>query len=277
LILFAVIAGSTACTKSSDFIARQPGGPITDPSNPTSNGPVLTQLIQVDRGDSAVTTMLYDKESRLVGEETQRKAFDMNGTLRTYTQRYTYTRDNIGRITKVVLSSQSAGVEDYTETYDHFYTADGVKTLSHTLRTYELSGSMVTDSTAYIYAGARVSKVELHRIEAGSPAQKLTFDEYSYDGIGNITRVIHSEDYAGTGSFQSFQIKLDYDTKINPQFADDDVFITQLNKYTSPNNLTKITYGPESAIMQYQYRPDGRPSKSVVKATEVETIYVYSY
>jgi hypothetical protein len=272
LILFTVIAGFSACSKSSDYIVKQP-----DPTNPSVTGPVLTQMIQIDRGDSAVTTMSYDKEGRLAGEETSRKAIDQNGALRTYIQRSLYKRDEQGRVIQMILSTEAPGVPAYSEIYDHFYTGATSRQLSHTLRTYELSGSIVKDSTAYIYSASKISRIEHYQSEDDAAPRLLTYDELTYDARANIIKVVRSEDYAGSGTFQSYDIRADYDIKINPQFTQDDVFITQLNKYKSPNNLTKVSYGPESAVIKYEYRTDGRPVRSVVPATSLETVYVYSY
>jgi hypothetical protein len=82
-----------------------------------------------------------------------------------------------------------------------------------------------------------------------------------------------------------YTVTFTYDDKINPIYSKDDALVEYFgNQYVSPNNVTGLTFtsttSPSSnftAAVTYEYRSDGRPTKSTTTVLGSSSVSTYTY
>jgi YD repeat-containing protein len=239
---------------------------------------ILDKVVTKEGADSIVTTYTYDAQNRFVGES-------VNDPINSETYNRSITRDNNGRITKItdaeVSSTPSSSIIDFA-----YLGATDTK-LRNGKTVYVVSNVNVNDSSAYEYNGAQVTKTNHYYSTSNQPYLFIEYYEYTYDARGNMTSVKYYEvDAPGSTNFQLKQtLTFTYDDKINPIYSKDDALVEYfINQYVSPNNMTGLTYSSVStpsnnfsATFTYEYRSDGRPTKSTLNIGGSSSVSTFTY
>ena len=237
--------------------------------NPASSKELLYQVIGKRGSDSIVSTFWYDAQNRLS------KEFLEDGFVVGQTYTLTVTRDNNGRVTRIIddVKSFTSG----SQTTDFFYLSDTDKRIKY--------GKLVRNDTAYIdsmvyeYNSGLVTGVK-HFLSGGSPYRLGWYDKYSYDSRNNIISYKFYEPDAGGINLKLKDESLcTYDDKINPYYSKDDAFIDFLEfPWNSPNNMTSRRGVAGMALnITYEYRTDGRPARRTSAINGQITVYTYYY
>lgn len=259
LTLIAVlIAGLYSCKKEDAPVAS---------TNP------LLKVVSKAGTDSIVSEYSFDGSGRLAQEKIT--VADVFGE---EIQTLSIVRDGSGKATRVVYAY--AGTDPSTEVTDYTYTGSKVK---HGIWNFDFNGLSVKDSIAFTYA-SKVSKTSHYLSLPGVPATLGNYNEYTYDGRGNMTQAKLYALYSPGSPELTATISFEYDTNINPWYSNDDVLIEYVGtQYISPNNITKITVAaadPSDSyqiVNTYEYGPDKRPVKatSLYDGTTYQVTYAY--
>jgi YD repeat-containing protein len=243
---------------------------------------ILAKTVTKEDGssDSLVTTFSYDSQNRLVSENTDGDDFSSSRT---------FTRDNNGRVTRQTDTESQTGTASETSVIDFVYLAASGPTVKNGLELFTLDqGLDIRDSIAYAYAGNKVSKTE-HYWKVPSvptfPPTIVEFWEYQYDSRGNMTEARYFADVSTDLSGATLQatLRFQYDDKPSPFYTNDDALAEEVfNQYVSPNNPTKLDIlipgePQESVTITYEYRSDGRPTKSTTVGGGITQITTFTY
>jgi hypothetical protein len=266
LVLFLLVALILPSCKKDDNGSKEP-----------------TQLVKIvtkQGSDSTVAEYTFDSQGRFVQERTTETA----GTSTDVTT-LSLDRDANGRATRVLESA--TGSDPYTYQTDYVYLNPTDKKIRNGIFKFDFLGTgtplQVTDSIAFTYA-TKVSKTNHYYSATGVPLTQAYYYEYSYDGNGNVTQAkAYQPNSAGVIGL-AFTVNFEYDTKTSPVYFNDDVLVEYIgSQYTSPNNPTKVSVVAAdpadnfTANTVYEYRSDGRPSKSTTTANgnTFESVYTY--
>jgi hypothetical protein len=177
----------------------------------------------------------------------------------------------------------ATGSDPYTYQTDYVYLNPTDKKIRNGVFKFDFQGLQVTDSIAYTYA-TKVSKTNHYYSATGVPVTQAYYYEYSYDGNGNVTQAKAYQPNSTGVIGLAFTVNFEYDAKTSPVYFNDDVLVEYIgSQYTSPNNPTKVSViaaDPAdnfTANTVYEYRSDGRPSKSTTTANgnTFESVYTY--
>jgi YD repeat-containing protein len=239
---------------------------------------ILDQVVTKQGTDSVVTKYTYDAANRFVGEVA-------NDPINNETYTKTLARDNSGRVTKItdVEASSTPG----TTVTDFVYLGATDVKLKNGKSSFVQSGVTIFDSSAYEYSGTQVSKTSHYWALTGQPYAAIQYFVYTYDARGNIASVKFYQ--VGTPGLNDFTLQYTvtytYDDKINPILAKDDALIEYIgNQYVCPNNITGLTFNSATtpannftAAITYEYRSDGRPTKSTTTIGGTSSVSTYTY
>lgn len=239
---------------------------------------ILDKVTTKEGTDSIVTSYTYDAQNRFVGES-------VNDPINSETYTRSLTRDNNGRITKItdaeVSSTPSSSVIDFA-----YLGATDTK-LRNGKTFFVVSNVNINDSSAYEYNGAQVARTNHYWSTATFPLTLIEYYVYTYDARGNMTEVkYYQTDAPGSTNFQLVEtLTFTYDDKINPIYSKDDALVEYfVNQYVSPNNMTGLTYSSVSnpannfsATFTYEYRSDGRPTKSTLSIGGSSSVSTFTY
>lgn len=167
-----------------------------------------------------------------------------------------FYRNNTGRLDSIVFGTISNG---YPVTIKTFFTYDGLGKLVKSIQKNLAGTNLTTDSSIYVYSGNSLLQRIDYRSFNGGPFSLLRQGYYSFDGTGNLIRMI----FQWPQSNIIDTARLEYDTKINPipldrllghwaPFFYDD--------YKPVNNPTLfLTEISESFSNEYTYAPNNKP------------------
>jgi len=237
-----------------------------------STNPLL-KVVSKAGSDSIVSEYSFDGAGRLAQEKII-VVEDSESEIQTLS----IVRDGSGKATRVVYAY--AGSDPSTEVTDYIYNGSKVK---HGIWNFNFNGLTVKDSVAFTYA-SKVSKTAHYLSLLGAQATLGNYNEYTYDGRGNMTQAkLYS--LFGPGSAElTATISFEYDTNVNPWYSNDDVLVEYVGtQYSSPNNVTKVTVAaadPSESyqiVNTYEYGPDKRPTKatSLYDVTTYQVTYTY--
>lgn len=240
---------------------------------PASSSNPLVKVVSKAGSDSIVSEYSFDGAGRLSQEKIL--FVDDFGEER---QTLSIVRDGSGKATRVVYAY--AGTDPSTEITDYVYNGNRVK---HGIWNFDFNGLAIKDSIAFTYA-SKVSKTAHYLSLIGVPATLGNYNEYTYDGRGNMTQAkLYSLSGAG-GTELTATLSFEYDTNINPWYSNDDVLVEFLGtQYISPNNVTKITVAAADpsdsyqVVNTYEYGADKRPVRatSLFDGTTYQVTYTY--
>jgi hypothetical protein len=244
---------------------------------------LLDKIVTKEGSDSAVTTITYNSQNKITGESTDDKIND-------YTSARVFARDNAGRITKITDNESSPGTATSSTFTDYFYLTAAETKLKNGLATFPQGSVTVRDSSAYTYTGNNVTRISHFLSTPTFPVAQVYYYEFKYDTKGNLTELKSFFDNApGTGNFQLGEtITYTYDDKINPLYSPESALVESItdflyDRYVSPNNVVGLNYvGSDpadnfSANFTYEYRADGRPTKSTLTVVGFTSVSTYSY
>jgi hypothetical protein len=244
---------------------------------PTSKN-LLDKVVTKEGTDSIVTTYTYDAQNRFVNESA-------NDPINNETFTMALTRDNNGRVTKITETEASS--TPGSSATDFVYLGATESKLKNGKTFFVQSGVTINDSSAYEYNGSQVSRTNHYWSTTVVPYTLIEYYVYTYDARGNITSVkFYQTDTPGSTNFQLlYTVTYTYDDKINPINSKDDALIEYIgNQYVSPNNVTSLAFtsttSPSSnftATITYEYRSDGRPTKSTTTVAGSTSVSTYSY
>jgi YD repeat-containing protein len=237
---------------------------------------LLDKTVTKVGADSTVTTYTYDAQNRFVKEST-------NDPVNNETTSLTLTRDNSGRVSKLVDAVTGSSSESLTTDFFYLSTADAKLKNGKTIYT-DVSGTY-KDSAAFEYNGSQVTRTNHYYSQNNGPYVLGDYYVFTYDSRNNITSVKYYR-LASGGTFPLVgTITYTYDDKINPIYSKDDALIEYLiNQYVSPNNVTTLAYTDATSPadnftvnVAYEYRSDGRPTKSTLTVLGSSSVTTYSY
>jgi hypothetical protein len=240
---------------------------------------LLDKVVTKIGTDSLVTTYTYNAQNRLMGEV-------QNDPANSETYTTALNRDNNGRVSKVTYSTVgttnpgSIGV-------DFFYLGATDQKLRNGKSFFVVSGVTINDSMAYEYNGTQVTKTNHYYSTTTVPYTLIGYYAYTYDARNNITSVKYYEvDAPGSSNFQLLlTYTYVYDDKVNPILSKDDALMEfNGSQYISPNNVVSGSYTSVRTpadnytfTTTYEYRSDGRPTKSTTTGGGVTLVNTYSY
>jgi hypothetical protein len=239
---------------------------------------LLDKIVTKEGTDSIVTSYSYDASNRFVGESAK-------DPIKNETFNRTLTRDNNGRVTKVTDAEvSSTPVSTFT---DFVYLGTTDTKLRNGKSSFVQSGVTINDSSAYEYSGTQVTKTNHYWSTSAVPYTLIEYYDYTYDARGNITSVkFYQVSTPGLNDFKlQYTVTFTYDDKINPILSKDDALIEYIgNQYVSPNNITALTYNDVrtpsnnfTAAVTYEYRADGRPTKSTSTIAGSSSVSTFTY
>jgi hypothetical protein len=240
---------------------------------PASSTNPLAKVVSKAGSDSIVSEYSFDGAGRLAQEKIS-IADDFGEEIQTLS----IVRDGSGKATRVVYAY--AGSDPSTEVTDYAYNGSKVK---HGIWNFDFNGLTVKDSIAFTYAN-KVSKTAHYLSLLGTPATLGNYNEYTYDGRGNMTQAKLYSLFGSGSSELTATISFEYDTNINPWYSNDDVLVEYVGtQYISPNNVTKVTVAaadPSESyqiVNTYEYGSDKRPIKatSLYDGTTYQVTYTY--
>lgn len=240
---------------------------------------LLDKVVTKEGADSAVTTYSYNSQNKLTGENTVDKINDQN-TARVI------ARDNLARITKVTDNESSPGTASSSTFTDYFYLSTTDTKLKNGLFTFPQGTVTIRDSSAYTYTGTNVTKTAHFWSTPTFPVTLIYYYDYKYDTKGNMIEFKSFQDNVpGSGNFVlQGTATFTYDDKINPLYSPDAALTEYVdNQYVSPNNVKGINYVAAdpannfSLGVTYEYRADGRPTKSTMTVFGFTSVSTYTY
>ncbi len=238
---------------------------------------ILDKVVTKEGTDSIVISYTYDAQNRFVGEST-------NDPINSETYNRSLTRDNNGRVTKITDAEVSS--TPGSTVIDFVYLGATDTKLRNGKTFFIQSGVTINDSSAYEYNGAQVTRTN-HYWSVATDIYFIEYYVYTYDARGNMTKVeFYQTDTPGLLNFTlQYSVTFTYDDKINPIYSKDDALVEYFgNQYVSPNNITGLTFtspvSPSSnftAAIAYEYRADGRPTKSTTTVLGSSSVSTYTY
>lgn len=263
--LFAmVLLGSfvlTSCSKEESLETGGAGG-----GGGSSSGALLVKIVTTG-AQSSTQDLTYDANNRLSKYAVSAAAPGGISSVSTYT----ITRDTEGRVAKIVQdipASGTAPASSATTTYVYLGPTD--KKLKYGINLIDDgSGFGVRDSIVYVYTGSNVTKTSHYfSIDDGASYDLMTYASFVWDTRGNVTEQRQFADL-GSGLEEVQVVTTEYDTKNNPCNFDDDAYLEQgMAAFLPANNAIKQTIKSNFAGVTitgsgtYEYRSDGKPSKS---------------
>jgi hypothetical protein len=238
---------------------------------------ILAKVVTKEGTDSIVISYTYDAQNRFVGEST-------NDPINKETFNRSLSRDNNGRVTKITDAEVSSTPGSTFTDFVYLGTTD--TKIRNGKSSFLQSGQTIFDSIAYVYNGAQVARTNHYWSTASIPYTLIEYYEYTYDARGNNTLVKYYQTNASGTSFPLvYTASFTYDDKINPLYSKDDALVEYFgNQYISPNNITGITFNvpgsPSSnfiGTITYEYRSDGRPTKSTTTISGTSSVSSYTY
>lgn len=243
---------------------------------------ILARTVTKEDGsaDSSVTEYTYDSQNRLLSEN-----FDGDvNSIRTL------TRDNNGRVTKQTDTESQPGTASETTVIDFIYQATSGPTVRNGIEVFDLDASItIRDSIAFNYSGNKVSRTTHYWTVPSIPSfppTEVEIWEYQYDSRGNMREARYFVDTSSTLSGPTLLATLtfQYDDKVNPLYTNDDALAEEVfNQYVSPNNVTSLAItspipGNDATItVSYEYRADGRPTRSTTSVSGSSSTTTYTY
>jgi YD repeat-containing protein len=202
----------------------------------------------------------------------------------------TYTtalnRDNNGRVSKVNYT-KAGSTTPGSIGVDFFYLGATDPKIKNGKSFFLVSGVTINDSTAYEYSGTQVTRTNHYWSTATVAYTLIEYYVYTYDARGNLTSVKYYEVEApGSPNFRLLKTyTYVYDDKVNPIYSKDDALIEfNGSQYISPNNVVSGSYTSVSTpadnytfTTTYEYRSDGRPTKSTTTDGGVTLVSTYTY
>lgn len=239
---------------------------------------LLDKVVTKEGTDSVVTTYTYDAQNRFVNEST-------NDPVNSETFTMALTRDNNGRVSKITESEASSTPS--SSATDFVYLGATDPKLRNGKTFFVTSGVTINDSSAYEYNGSQVTRTNHYWSTTTVPYTLIEYYVFTYDTRGNVTSVkFYQTDTPGSTNFDLlYTVTYTYDDKINPIYSKDDALTEYIgNQYVSPNNITSLTYNDAvtpsnnfTATVTYEYRSDGRPTKSTTTVGGASSVSTYSY
>ncbi|HLO81563.1 MAG TPA: hypothetical protein VK166_11420 [Chitinophagaceae bacterium] len=239
---------------------------------------ILDQVVTKQGTDSVIIKYTYDAANRFVGEVS-------NDPINNETYTKTIARDNSGRVTKI--TDVEATSTPYTTVTDFIYLGATDAKLKNGKSSFVQSGVTIFDSSAYEYSGTQATKTSHYWSTSTVAYTLINYYVYTYDARGNIASVKYYQ--VGTPGLNDFKllytVTYTYDDKINPILAKDDALIEYIgSQYVCPNNVTGLSYSDAvtpannfTVAITYEYRSDGRPTKSTTTIGGSSSVSTYTY
>jgi hypothetical protein len=230
-----------------------------------SSGALLVKVVTTG-AQSSTQDLTYDSKNLLSKYAVSAKAGTINSV-----STYTISRDAEGRVTKIVQDiPANAGQPASSATTNFFYLAPGDKKLKYGINILDAGGGFgIRDSIVYQYTGSTVTKAShYYSIDNGGSYDLFNYSTFKYDARGNVIEQILFTDL-GAGFEETQVVTTEFDSKPNPCNFDDDAFLEQgMSVFLPTNNAIKQTIRVDiasttiTASGTYEYRSDGKPSKS---------------
>ncbi len=240
---------------------------------------LLDKVVTKEGSDSSVTTYTYNSANKLTGEATDDK-------INKQTTSRIIARDNLGRITKVTDNEATPGTASSSSFTDYFYLSTTDTKLKNGLFTFPQGTVTIRDSGAFVYTGNNVTKTAHYWSTPTFPVTQIYYYDYKYDTKGNMIEFkSYQDNVPGSGNFVlQGTATFTYDDKVNPAYSPDAALIEYVdNQYISPNNVTALNYvattpaNSFSLNVTYEYRADGRPTKSTTTVFGFTSVSTYTY
>jgi hypothetical protein len=244
---------------------------------------LLDKVVTKEGADSAVTTFTYNSQNKLTGESTDDKISDL-------TSSRIISRDNSGRVTKITDNETKQGSASSSTFTDYFYPSAAEAKLRNGLFSFPQGTVTIRDSSAYTYTGNNVTRISHFWSTPTFPVTQVYYYELKYDTKGNLTELKgYYDNTPGSGNFQLEEtLTYTYDDKVNPLYSPDAALTESIieflyDRYVSPSNVKGLSYvGTDpannfSATFTYEYRADGRPTKSTLSVAGFTSVSTYSY
>jgi hypothetical protein len=264
-LLLAIAMLMASCGKEKSLETGGTGGGGTGGGGGSSSGALLIKVVTTG-AQSSTQDLTYDSKNRL-----SKYAVSASGSGINTVSTYTITRDAEGRVTKIVQDIPASGGQPANSaTTDFFYLAPGDKKLKHGIYVIAAgAGFAIRDSIAYQYTGNNVTKTShYYSIDNGGTYDLFNYSTFKYDARGNVIEQILFADLGG-GFEETQVVTTEFDSKPNPCNFDDDAFLEQgMSGFLPTNNAIKQTIRVDiasttiTASGTYEYRSDGKPSKS---------------
>jgi len=247
-------------------IKEYPAGP-EGPLGADSTG-LLKKMVTISWPDSQYRTI-------------QEFAYNINGSLLAQSHTagsrssvWVYKRDPQGRIRTITAANSQ---NNWDSTHIHVYYVNNSSS----------QVAYLSDSSAvfqYNTAG-KISRTDGYMRMAGGSMKRVVYHLYTYDGSGNMTKREEYTDQDDDGVFTiNFTYRLEYDTKVNPQYPIDDALINDFFLTFSPNNVVKQMNDPanpnapnDENISVYDFRPDNKPHTLFFSAGDGRQTRTYYY
>jgi hypothetical protein len=214
------------------------GGGETTGAN--TEGELLVKMEARTGSDLNTVLLKWDGEKRLV--EYISTGNSMGKDVSGY---YKIIRADDGAISYIISkpsANPAVGVDSIV--YQVFYKT-GTHFLDYTKGTQYITGIESHDSTAYKYAGSRISEktVYVESITQDGSLNKSYTEQYSYDGQGNLTKIVTIALDPASNTFKTAStVTYTYDAHKCPQQLKEEAYIVAIldQALVSPNNFSKV-------------------------------------
>jgi hypothetical protein len=280
-LLMAVVVIMSSCSKEESLETGGSGGSGGGGTGGGSGSGALLIKVVTTGAEVSTQDFTYDSKNLLSKYSATGNANGVNST-----STYTILRDSEGRVTKVTQDvAANPGLPANSASSEYYYVGPGDKKLKYGIQIIDGgAGFVLRDSVAYQYTGNVITRSNhYYSIDDGASYELFFYTTFKYDARGNvIEQVLYSD--LGSGFEAAQVVTAEYDNKPNPCNFDDDAFLEQgMSPYIATNNVTKQTIKSDFAGTNltssgtYQYRSDGKPSKSTGTFMGVTYNAVFTY
>lgn len=288
LLLLCVATTYIACSKN---VGADPTPPPNTPvdSNVTVLKPgLLIKTVNIGSvaTDSAVTVYDYDKNGLVTMDMTT--FYHNSSSPATSVQAgRRYYRDALGRIARIAAKELADPPYHADTVYSSvtYQDATGSK-VSFVINSRVINSKTIYDSTVYSYdTGDNLAKITLY-VSGDWPAVAATLQHYElweYNQTADPIKYQYYQELSTPGVFELiWQYDFEYDDKVNPNYAKDDVradfqWIMKHN-ITLQHVFESVSNDTHDNVLTYEYNSDNKPVKSIQTGPYPSTImYYYSH
>jgi hypothetical protein len=260
--------------------AYSPEGVVL-PAARTTPPPILVKTISTRGADTSHTVYTYDAANRLINITIGNSKGE--NTPVTY---YKITRDNLGRMGKVVTNNLGnnyglAGIKDSLITVPHF---PGASLYPDYLNRYAfIGGNLIKDSVVFTsFFNLNVITKYDYVTKTNSDAA-ITRTDYTYDDNGNIIKEVVSNIINGIRS-AFLTTTIQYDSKKRPLQLGIEAFIINTEPdYVAKNNITRMIVTDNTGSQNfttnysYQYNSNNLPASAELGSNVAGGNYRFNY
>lgn len=245
-----------SCTKEKSFEEENGNGG----GGGNSDGALLAKIVIQLGPDSATTTFTYDGSNRLIQEANKGLiSFNSDDSLMRVTRNTQGIIERVEQIPDPILGDPTVWYVRYNAT-----------TKRYTARLTKDSNGNVEDSIAYDYDASGKIVSGTAYVDFGGGVEPLMKETYTYDGVGNLKKVVLSE-YDGTAWEEVSEKTMEYDSKTNPLKLAEEAIILDRHQYFGTNNMTKVTIidydmpsQSEEITVAYTYNASSKPLTAAI-------------